>query len=63
MLYLQVKLTWESLRKTKSNNWRSGRKQVEELKVFKSDVWQLTINDVIPDNQINEEAKKWSWEN
>ena len=34
-----------------------GRKQVKALKASKSDVQQLIIKDVIPEDQLNEEAK------
>ena len=34
-----------------------GRKQVKALKVSKSNVQQSIIKDVIPEDQLNEEAK------
>ena len=37
---------------------KQGRKQIKALKLSKSNVQQLIIKDVIPEDQLNEEAKK-----
>ena len=50
-----------SIRKTNKQTKlieNQGGKQVEALKVLKLDVQKLTIKDVIPEDHLNEEAKK-----
>ena len=37
-----------------------GRKQIEALKVLKPDAQQLTIKDVIPEDQLHEKTKSES---
>ena len=47
------KVFWKQTKTIKDQE----RKQVKALKVLKPDVPQLTIKDVIPKNELNEEAK------
>ena len=37
-----------------------GRKQIDAVEVLKPDTPQLTIKDTIPEDQLNEEVKKWN---
>ena len=57
----QIQFTYSRLGKAFERQIKTiedqGKIQVQALKVLKPDVQKLTIKDVIPENQLNEEAK------